>query len=82
MPYTHPLDRLVVKLRPALIVLAALCFPAFLITYGLMLKAAFQSWPSWGVAVMVVSHLLGWLGLSALLDSRQERMSRTEAERS
>lgn len=73
MPYAHPIDRLVVKLRPALIVSAALFLPVFLFTYALMLKTALTTWPWWGVALTVGSHLTGWLGLSALIDSRQQQ---------
>ena len=78
MPYTHPLDRMAVKFRPALIAVAALCFPVFLFSYALMIKAAFEAWPWWGTTLMAGSHLMGWLGLSALFDNRQEQKSRSE----
>lgn len=75
MPYSHPLDRLAAKLRPLIFVMLALSVPVMLTTYGLMLKHAFLTWPWWGIALTVVSHLSGWLGISALFDSRQERMT-------
>ena len=82
MHHSHPIDRLVVKFRAALIVLAALCLPAFLVTYGLMVRSALTAWPWWGSAIMVVSHFTALLGLSSLIDIRQSQKSRTEGGQS
>ena len=70
MHHSHPIDRLAVKLRPAMIVLAALAFPVFLISYGWMIVLAFYAWPGWAFAIAVASQVVGWLGISALLDKR------------
>jgi len=77
MQYSHPIDRLAVKLRPALLVLVALWGPTMLISYGLMLKSAFETWPWWGFALTIASHVMGWLGISALIDTRREQTHRT-----
>lgn len=61
-----------VKLRPALIVLAALALPVFLLSYGGMLFLAFYAWPGWVFAIAVAAQIAGWLGISALFDSRNE----------
>lgn len=71
MPYSHPIDRLVMKLRPALIVLTALLGPVFLLTYALMLKHALTTWPWWGIAITVPAHFICWIGISALIDTRR-----------
>lgn len=73
MQHAHPVDRLAKKLRPALAVLAALAFPVFLFSYAQMIIAAYYSWAGWAFSIALGSHLLGWLGLSALLDSLRER---------
>lgn len=73
MEYSHPIDRLGVKMRPALVVLAAMCFPVFLISYGLMLHHALTTWPAWASAAMVFANLTVLSGLAALLDIRRER---------
>lgn len=78
MRYTHPLDRLAVAIRPVAIIVAALSFPVFLISYGLLLKHAWQTWPWWGTAATLVSHFTVVLGISSLFDSRQERLNRTQ----
>lgn len=73
MRYSHPIDRLAVKLRPALAVLAVVAFPVFLFSYAQMLIAAYYTWSGWAFAIALGSHLVGWLGISALFDSLKER---------
>lgn len=73
MQHTHPIDRLAVKLRSAIILLSALSLPVFLISYGWMIFLAFHAWSGWAFSISVVAQVLGWLGISALFDIRQER---------
>jgi hypothetical protein len=82
MCYTHPIDRLIVNLRPAIAVLAVLAFPVFLFSYAQMLIAAYQSWSGWAFAIALASHVVGWLGISALFDSLQERQQKPQASQS
>ena len=82
MRYTHPIDRLVVMLRPAIAVLAVLALPVLLFSYGKMLAMAYYAWPGWAFALTIAAHLMGWLGISALFDSQQERRSMTQDEQS
>lgn len=63
-------------------VLAVLSAPVFLISYGFMLKHALTTWPWWASAITIAAHITGWLGISALLDSRQERRTKTQAAQS
>jgi len=80
MDYDHPLDRLGVRLRPLLIVGAGLCFPIFMVSYGLMVKHALMTWPVWGSVLTVIAHLVVCLGIAGLLDTRQERSRRQQDE--
>ncbi len=77
--YEHPIDRLMYRLRVPIIVLAVLSLPVFLLTYGLMLRYALTTWPWWGGVALVVSHLMGWLGIGSLFDMRQEKHQSSEA---
>ena len=71
MQHSHPIDRLAVKLRPAIVWLAVLCLPVFLLSYGGMLFLAFYAWPGWVFAIAVAAQIVGWLGISALFDKRR-----------
>jgi len=82
MDYKHPVDRMAVKLRPVLAVLAVLAFPVFLFSYAKMIALAYYAWPGWLFAIALGSHLVGWLGLSALFDIQQERQSKTQGAQS
>ncbi len=80
--YEHPVDRLGAALRPVIIVLAVASLPVFLLTYGFLIKHALTTWPWWGSAALIVSHLIGWLGIGSLFDARQERLQSSEAAQS
>ena len=56
-------------------VLAALSFPVFLISYGQMLIAGYERWPVWISVCVTVAHVFTALGASALHDQQQERRS-------
>lgn len=60
------------RLRPALIIGAALCFPVFMFTYARMLIWAFNEWPTWGIALTFISHAVAFIGFGCLLDQRAE----------
>jgi hypothetical protein len=81
MDQTHPLDRLALRIRPAIIVTAALCAPAFLISYAFLWRDAWYAWPGWIFAIALIAHVVGWLGISALFDTRQSRQMQTGTER-
>lgn len=49
------------------------CLPIMLLSYGWMLKELMFSAPGWISAVVIISHLIGWLGISALIDMKSER---------
>ncbi len=80
--YEHPIDRLTHRLRLPIIVVAVVSLPVFLITYGLMVRYALTTWPWWGSAALVVSHLMGWLGIGSLFDMRQEKRQSSEGAQS
>jgi hypothetical protein len=69
----HIADRIAYKARPVLIIVAALCLPAFLLTYGFMVVDALKTWPWWSSATMAVSHIVLIIGLAGLHDFQQER---------
>lgn len=62
-----------VRIRPLLIGVTLLAFPVMLISYGWMMKQLFITAPVWVSVVVLISHLIGWLGISALIDIRSER---------
>lgn len=73
MQYTHPLDRFMVRIRPLLIGAAVLSLPVMLISYGWMMKQLFTTAPGWVSVAVLISHLIVWLGISALIDMRSEQ---------
>lgn len=76
MEYSHPVDRFARRIRGVLFVLAALCLPVCLISYGWMLKEALTTWPLWASIPATVAQIVVWLGIASLLDIRQERQNR------
>lgn len=60
------------RLRPALIIGAALCFPVFMFTYARMLIWAFNEWPTWGIALTFISHVVVIGGVASLFDRQEE----------
>lgn len=72
-PYTNPIDRAVFRMRGVVLALVYLAGPVFLLSYGWMLKQLWYAAPGWLTAIVVASHLIGWLGIGILLDKRQEQ---------
>ena len=70
-----PIDRVVRRLRPALMALGLMAFPVFMLSYGYMIKLFYQSVPVWIFVLMVVTHLMVWIGMSCLDDYRRERQN-------
>lgn len=68
----QPIDRLMRRGRGFILVLTALCFPIFLISYGFMVHAMLTTWGWWAVPASV-AHCIGWLGIASLFDIQQER---------
>lgn len=82
MRYTHPLDRLFVRLRWLIVALAIVSAPIFLFSYGKMMVLAYQSWPGWASAATFIAHAVMLVAISSLFDSQQERRQLTEGEQS
>lgn len=73
MQYTHPIDRLMYRLRGPIIVIAALSMPVMLFSYGKMILLALEAWPGWMFACAFAAHIMGWIGIGCLVDSLKER---------
>jgi hypothetical protein len=82
MQYTHPLDRFMVRIRPALIGMAVLSLPVMLISYGVMLANFVTSQPDWLGALVFSAHFVGWICISALIDSLREKRTPRPADQS
>ena len=67
------LDRFTRKIRPALLVLGALCFPVFLFSYGKMIAGAFEGWQTWQWAVAMAAHAFTWVAMACWRDHQSER---------
>lgn len=61
--------------RGAFIVAAYLSAPIMLISYSLMIKHMIETADWWVTVIVVISHLLGWIGIASLFDQRQERLN-------
>ena len=72
MEYTHPIDRALVRIRGLVIVLMIICAPVMLYTYGLIGVEVARDMGAWAIPV-VIAHLVVWLGIASLLDTRLER---------
>lgn len=79
--YTHPADRIMQAARPLILILAIPALPVMLFSYGWMLKELVTAAPIWVSAAVVISHLIGWLGIAALFDKREEQRQSSAPER-
>ena len=61
--------------RGAFILAACLSAPIMLISYSLMIKHMIETADWWVTVIVVISHLLGWIGIASLFDQRQERLN-------
>jgi len=73
MKSTHPIDIFAAKLNPMIRLLALLCAPVMLASYAWMLWRMVHDAPPLIVAIVMASHLVGWLGIAALIDTRRQR---------
>jgi hypothetical protein len=76
MQSEHPIDRAARRIRGPITILAGLCLPVCLLSYGWMVKTALETWPLWASIPAVLSHIIAALGLASLLDIQQERRNR------
>lgn len=78
MQYTHPLDRLIYRLRGPILLVAALSMPIMLFSYGKMALLALDAWPGWAFGCALAAHIIGWIGLGCLVDSLTEKRQSQE----
>ncbi len=81
MQNEHPIDRFARSVRGPVVVLAAICLPVCLLSYGWMVKSAIETWPLWASIPAIVAQIVVFLGIASLLDTRQERKNRQQGER-
>ena len=73
MQNTHPLDRLMYRLRVPILAVAALSMPVMLFSYGKMGQLALEAWPGWVFGCAFAAHIIVWIGLGCLVDSLTEK---------
>jgi hypothetical protein len=73
MPYTHPIDRFVIRFRPVIIVLFIMSVPVYLISYGWMARELFLQAPVWVSVIVMVAHCFAALGIASLFDMRHQQ---------
>ncbi len=78
MEYTHPIDRLVYRLRWPIVWVAAISAPVFLFSYGKMMILAYDAWSGWAFGLAFTAHLVTLLSVASLFDSQQERRQSKE----
>lgn len=71
--YTHPIDRLVYRARPVILLLFWVSGPVALYTYGRLAVLAVEQWPWWASLGMVISHLFALVAIGCLFDRQEER---------
>ena len=81
MQENNPFDRLARRLRGFFIIAMFAAVPVVLISYFWMIAVAYHAAPGWIFAIIVIAHLLSWLGLSSLLDIRQEQKNPLQGDR-
>lgn len=79
MEKEHPLDKFGRAVRTPLMIGAALCLPVMLFSYGWMIKALILAAPVLVSVAVIIAHFVVWLGISSLIDMRQERLSKPQA---
>lgn len=73
MKSTHPIDRLVYRLRKPIIAAIYIAGPVMMFSYGWGVKELYFSAPGWLTAVVVIAHIIVWVGIGSLFDRQQER---------
>lgn len=69
-------NRAALALRPFALAAVVIAGPVFLLSYLYALKLMFNALPIWAFALVWVSHLMVWIGMSLLHDQREERRNR------
>ena len=69
----HPADRIARAMRGPILVSAFLCFPAFMLSYGLAMHWLITTAPLWIAIPSIIAHVAVMLGLASLIDTREER---------
>jgi len=82
MRYTHPIDRAAYALRGVILGATYLCAPIYMISYGWMLKKLLTTAPGWVSAVVILAHIIVWIGIASLFDRSQERRQTQELDQS
>lgn len=75
MEYTHPLDRLLYRMRKYVLLAAIIAAPISCYSYAWMVSDLAMALPWWMGIILVLSHLVTLLSIAALFDRRQERQS-------
>ena len=77
--YTHPIDRLVYRARPVILLLFWISGPIALYSYGKLTVLAVEQWPWWASLGMIISHLFALVAIGCLFDRQEERRRSPEA---
>lgn len=78
MQQEHPIDRLMRRLRGPIIAGIVLSGPVMLLSYGWMIKDMLLRAPVWVSVVVIIAHLVTWLGIGSLFDIQQERRKKLQ----
>lgn len=73
MRYTHPIDRIMARLRLPVLILAVLSAPIYLYSYAKLMVMAYEVWPGWIFAPVIVAHLVTLCAVASVIDIQQER---------
>lgn len=73
MDYTHPLDRLMLRLRTPIMIGAGFAAPVMLYSYGWLMVKAYELMPGWAFATTFIAHLIVWVGIGCLVDTLREQ---------
>lgn len=77
----HIADKIALALRPLILAVAVLALPVFFLSYGYMLKLAFDAWPMWAFICACIAHAVIWLSAAMLRDRQLERHQRQAFDR-
>lgn len=76
-----PIDRVVRALRTPIFALTVLSMPGFFLSYALLMKSALDYFGVTGFALLMVPHVIVWIGAACLLDYQQEHRTSQEHSR-
>ncbi len=82
MRYTHPLDRLIYRLRWPIVGLGVISAPIYVFSYAKMIVLVYETWSTWGFAITFIAHVVMLLAVASMFDSQQERHQSKEDEQS